>query len=162
MGDTCLDWSPWLNISEIVCIWYSGWLWLRTSASDLSVYCRLNSILIHLYCSCVSADTEMRFGGLISTSNIVTGEIVTVESDSDLLWTISIKKAWSLVGVYDFKTLHSTLYMLDDRWLPAWGVSYLIHCSSMFTLISILYRAAIGANLVEKNLHLLLNGGYNR
>lgn len=39
------------------------------------------------------SDTEMRFGGLISTSNMVTGEIVTVKSDSDLLWTISIKKA---------------------------------------------------------------------
>ncbi|CAA2971850.1 thiamine pyrophosphokinase 1 isoform X1 [Olea europaea subsp. europaea] len=38
-------------------------------------------------------DTEMRFGGLISTSNIVKGEIVTVRSESDLLWTISIKKA---------------------------------------------------------------------
>ncbi|XP_007050883.2 PREDICTED: thiamine pyrophosphokinase 1 isoform X2 [Theobroma cacao] len=37
-------------------------------------------------------ETEMRFGGLISTSNIVTGEKVTVRSDSDLLWTISIKK----------------------------------------------------------------------
>ncbi|KAK7396881.1 hypothetical protein VNO78_18043 [Psophocarpus tetragonolobus] len=37
-------------------------------------------------------DTAMGFGGLISTSNIVKGEIVTVQSDSDLLWTISIKK----------------------------------------------------------------------
>ncbi|KAK6940966.1 thiamine pyrophosphokinase, thiamine-binding domain [Dillenia turbinata] len=37
-------------------------------------------------------DTEMRFGGLISTSNIVKGERVTVKSDSNLLWTISIKK----------------------------------------------------------------------
>ncbi|ESW35093.1 hypothetical protein PHAVU_001G206100 [Phaseolus vulgaris] len=37
-------------------------------------------------------DTAMRFGGLISTSNVVKGEIVTVQSDSDLLWTISIKK----------------------------------------------------------------------
>ncbi|XP_022727737.1 thiamine pyrophosphokinase 1-like isoform X1 [Durio zibethinus] len=37
-------------------------------------------------------NTEMRFGGLISTSNIVTGDKVTVQSDSDLLWTISIKK----------------------------------------------------------------------
>ncbi|KAI4301398.1 hypothetical protein L6164_034681 [Bauhinia variegata] len=37
-------------------------------------------------------ETEMRFGGLVSTSNIVKGEIVTVQSDSDLLWTISIKK----------------------------------------------------------------------
>ncbi|XP_043718689.1 thiamine pyrophosphokinase 1-like [Telopea speciosissima] len=37
-------------------------------------------------------DTEMRFGGLISTSNIVQSENITVESDSDLLWTISIKK----------------------------------------------------------------------
>ncbi|KAK7284657.1 hypothetical protein RJT34_19407 [Clitoria ternatea] len=37
-------------------------------------------------------DTAMRFGGLVSTSNIVNGDIVTVQSDSDLLWTISIKK----------------------------------------------------------------------
>ncbi|KFK42645.1 hypothetical protein AALP_AA1G022000 [Arabis alpina] len=37
-------------------------------------------------------NTEMRFGGLISTSNLVKGEKITVESDSDLLWTISIKK----------------------------------------------------------------------
>lgn len=38
-------------------------------------------------------NTEMRFGGLISTSNIVKGDIVTVRSDSDLLWTISIKNS---------------------------------------------------------------------
>ncbi|GFP85607.1 thiamine pyrophosphokinase 1 [Phtheirospermum japonicum] len=38
------------------------------------------------------SDTEMKFGGLISTSNIVKGEIVTVQSDADLLWTISINK----------------------------------------------------------------------
>ncbi|KAA8543110.1 hypothetical protein F0562_021395 [Nyssa sinensis] len=38
------------------------------------------------------ADTQMSFGGLISTSNIVKGEKITVQSDSDLLWTISIKK----------------------------------------------------------------------
>ncbi|KAL8252931.1 hypothetical protein R6Q59_036624 [Mikania micrantha] len=37
-------------------------------------------------------NTEMRFGGLVSTSNIVKGETVTVTSDSDLLWTISLKK----------------------------------------------------------------------
>lgn len=37
-------------------------------------------------------NTEMSFGGLISTSNIVRGEKITVRSDSDLLWTISIKK----------------------------------------------------------------------
>lgn len=36
-------------------------------------------------------DTEMKFGGLISTSNIVKEEKVTVQSDSDLLWTISLK-----------------------------------------------------------------------
>lgn len=36
-------------------------------------------------------NTETRFGGLVSTSNIVKGEKVTVRSDSDLLWTISIK-----------------------------------------------------------------------
>ncbi|AEE27490.1 unnamed protein product [Arabidopsis thaliana] len=38
------------------------------------------------------SNTEMRFGGLISTSNLVKEEKITVESDSDLLWTISIKK----------------------------------------------------------------------
>ncbi|XP_057965568.1 thiamine pyrophosphokinase 1 isoform X2 [Malania oleifera] len=37
-------------------------------------------------------ETEMRFGGLVSTSNIVIAEKVTVQSDADLLWTISIKK----------------------------------------------------------------------
>ncbi|KAK4418145.1 Thiamine pyrophosphokinase [Sesamum alatum] len=37
-------------------------------------------------------DAEMRFGGLISTSNIVKGDVVTVRSDADLLWTISLKK----------------------------------------------------------------------
>uniref|UniRef100_A0A7C8ZST0 Thiamine pyrophosphokinase n=2 Tax=Opuntia streptacantha TaxID=393608 RepID=A0A7C8ZST0_OPUST len=36
-------------------------------------------------------DTEMKFGGLVSTSNIITGDTVTVYSDSDLLWTVSIK-----------------------------------------------------------------------
>nr|XP_009765119.1 PREDICTED: thiamin pyrophosphokinase 1-like [Nicotiana sylvestris] len=36
--------------------------------------------------------TEIRFGGLVSTSNIVKENIVTVQSESDLLWTISIKK----------------------------------------------------------------------
>ncbi|KAL4603594.1 hypothetical protein ACB092_10G135200 [Castanea dentata] len=36
-------------------------------------------------------NTEMRFGGLISTSNVVKGEKITVESDADLIWTISVK-----------------------------------------------------------------------
>nr|GMD71722.1 thiamine pyrophosphokinase 1 isoform X2 [Ipomoea batatas] len=37
-------------------------------------------------------NAEMKFGGLISTSNIVKEAQVTVQSESDLLWTISIKK----------------------------------------------------------------------
>ncbi|KAI5680432.1 hypothetical protein M9H77_01659 [Catharanthus roseus] len=37
-------------------------------------------------------NTEMRFGGLVSTSNIVKENIITVHSESDLLWTISIRK----------------------------------------------------------------------
>ncbi|KAG6479870.1 hypothetical protein ZIOFF_063346 [Zingiber officinale] len=37
-------------------------------------------------------DTGMSFGSLISTSNIVLAEKITVKSDTDLLWTISIKK----------------------------------------------------------------------
>ncbi|KAJ4727662.1 Thiamine pyrophosphokinase [Melia azedarach] len=37
-------------------------------------------------------DTEMSFGGLVSTSNIAKASKITVRSDSDLLWTISIKK----------------------------------------------------------------------
>lgn len=40
----------------------------------------------------VTDETEMRFGGLVSTSNIVKGEKITVQSDSDLLWTITIKR----------------------------------------------------------------------
>ncbi|KAL9385000.1 hypothetical protein Peur_022010 [Populus x canadensis] len=36
-------------------------------------------------------NTEMRFGGVVSTSNLVRGEKITVQSSSDLLWTISIK-----------------------------------------------------------------------
>ncbi|XP_050366197.1 thiamine pyrophosphokinase 1 isoform X2 [Argentina anserina] len=37
-------------------------------------------------------ETEMRFGGLISTSNLVKEDKITVQSDSDLLWTITIKR----------------------------------------------------------------------
>uniref|UniRef100_A0A0D9WFQ7 Thiamine pyrophosphokinase n=1 Tax=Leersia perrieri TaxID=77586 RepID=A0A0D9WFQ7_9ORYZ len=36
-------------------------------------------------------DTSMSFGGLISTSNIVEEESVTINSDSDLIWTISLR-----------------------------------------------------------------------
>ncbi|KAJ4783345.1 thiamine pyrophosphokinase 1 [Rhynchospora pubera] len=38
------------------------------------------------------SDTAMSFGGLISTSNVVKEDKVTVSSDADLIWTISIKK----------------------------------------------------------------------
>ncbi|XP_062019700.1 thiamine pyrophosphokinase 1 isoform X2 [Rosa rugosa] len=37
-------------------------------------------------------ETEMKFGGLISTSNLVKEDKITVQSDSDLLWTITIKR----------------------------------------------------------------------
>ncbi|MCL7050774.1 hypothetical protein MKW94_006521 [Papaver nudicaule] len=37
-------------------------------------------------------DTEMKFGGLVSTSNMVREEKITVKSDSDLLWTISVRR----------------------------------------------------------------------
>ncbi|GAA0160929.1 kinase [Lithospermum erythrorhizon] len=37
-------------------------------------------------------DAEMSFGKLVSTSNSVQGDVVTVTSDSDLLWTITIKR----------------------------------------------------------------------
>uniref|UniRef100_A0A453APB8 Thiamin pyrophosphokinase thiamin-binding domain-containing protein n=5 Tax=Triticinae TaxID=1648030 RepID=A0A453APB8_AEGTS len=33
----------------------------------------------------------MRFGSMISTSNIVDSDKVTVQSDADLLWTISLR-----------------------------------------------------------------------
>ncbi|KAL6766471.1 TPK1 [Auxenochlorella protothecoides x Auxenochlorella symbiontica] len=36
-------------------------------------------------------DTEMRMGGLLSTSNILEAEEVVVESDSDLIWTVQCK-----------------------------------------------------------------------
>ncbi|XP_078439531.1 thiamine pyrophosphokinase1 isoform X2 [Wolffia australiana] len=35
---------------------------------------------------------EMHFGGVISTSNIVREEKITISSDSDILWTISIRR----------------------------------------------------------------------
>ncbi|KAI0510364.1 hypothetical protein KFK09_010965 [Dendrobium nobile] len=38
-------------------------------------------------------ETGMHFGGLVSTSNIVREKKVTVHSDTDLLWTISIRKS---------------------------------------------------------------------
>nr|ACG28522.1 thiamin pyrophosphokinase 1 [Zea mays] len=37
-------------------------------------------------------NTSMSFGGLISTSNIVEEDKVTVTSDSDLMWTTSLRK----------------------------------------------------------------------
>jgi thiamine pyrophosphokinase len=37
-------------------------------------------------------NTSMRYGGLISTSNIVEEDKVTVSADSDLIWTISLQK----------------------------------------------------------------------
>ncbi|NP_001152100.1 thiamin pyrophosphokinase 1 isoform X2 [Zea mays] len=37
------------------------------------------------------SESKMRFGSMISTSNIVQSEKVTVESDADLLWTISLR-----------------------------------------------------------------------
>lgn len=36
--------------------------------------------------------TSMQFGGLISTSNIQINDVVTVHSDADLVWTISLQK----------------------------------------------------------------------
>ncbi|KAK4782505.1 hypothetical protein SAY86_016607 [Trapa natans] len=38
-------------------------------------------------------EAKMELGGLVSTSNMVNKEKVTVHSDTDLLWTISIKKS---------------------------------------------------------------------
>uniref|UniRef100_A0A0D9V0S3 Thiamine pyrophosphokinase n=2 Tax=Leersia perrieri TaxID=77586 RepID=A0A0D9V0S3_9ORYZ len=37
------------------------------------------------------SEAKMRFGSMISTSNIVHAEKVTVQSDADLLWTISLR-----------------------------------------------------------------------
>jgi len=44
-----------------------------------------------LNCTSYSDNTSMRYGGLISTSNIVDEDKVTVTSDSDLIWTISLR-----------------------------------------------------------------------
>lgn len=49
--------------------------------------------MISFFLSVISADAEMVFGGLISTSNLVTGDIVCVHSDTDLIWTICIKSS---------------------------------------------------------------------
>nr|CAB3479340.1 unnamed protein product [Digitaria exilis] len=40
-------------------------------------------------------NTSMSYGGLVSTSNIVDDDRVTVTSDSDLIWTISLRKSES-------------------------------------------------------------------
>jgi len=53
---------------------------------------QIDLIILGFFYNRLTGNTEMRFGGLISTSNLVKEEIITVESDSDLLWTISIKK----------------------------------------------------------------------
>lgn len=39
-----------------------------------------------------AGDTGMSFGGLVSTSNIVREDRISVQSDADLLWTISVRK----------------------------------------------------------------------
>ena len=75
---------------------------LSVSSSFLSLYnyipcTSILSSLMHFHMNCIhAADTEMRFGGLISTSNIVKGEVITVHSTSDLLWTVSLKKLWRI------------------------------------------------------------------
>lgn len=70
---------------------------IHIQSSVAGPHCGLIPIGMPSGCSTTSglkwnlADTEMKFGGLISTSNIVTEDTVTVQSDSDLLWTISIR-----------------------------------------------------------------------
>ena len=39
----------------------------------------------------LSDNTSMSYGGLVSTSNIVDDDKITVTSDSDLIWTISLR-----------------------------------------------------------------------
>lgn len=43
---------------------------------------------MHFLCT---DNTSMNYGGLISTSNIVEEDKVTVTSESDLIWTISLQ-----------------------------------------------------------------------
>lgn len=50
------------------------------------------SDVIYVLDDCTADDAEMKFGGLVSTSNMVKADIVTVRSDADLLWTVSIKR----------------------------------------------------------------------
>lgn len=38
-------------------------------------------------------DTEMCFGGLVSTSNLIEADEVEVESDVDLVWTTQLRSA---------------------------------------------------------------------
>lgn len=42
--------------------------------------------------ACSADKTEMRFGGLVSTSNIIDADQIEVESDSDLLWTTELNE----------------------------------------------------------------------
>ncbi|KAK9726295.1 hypothetical protein RND81_05G204400 [Saponaria officinalis] len=70
---------------------------IHIQSSIVGPHCGLIPIGMTAACSTTSGlkwnlnGTEMKFGGLVSTSNLVTGDAVTVQSDADLVWTISIK-----------------------------------------------------------------------
>ena len=42
--------------------------------------------------------TEMRFGGLVSTSNLLEADEVHVESDADLIWTTQLHEGGGSSG----------------------------------------------------------------
>lgn len=69
-----------------------GGIWVKTSHLIILFSCMVVCQHLISYAPLSSPDnTSMSYGGLVSTSNIVDDDKVTVTSDSDLIWTISLR-----------------------------------------------------------------------
>uniref|UniRef100_A0A452YYI3 Thiamine pyrophosphokinase n=3 Tax=Aegilops tauschii subsp. strangulata TaxID=200361 RepID=A0A452YYI3_AEGTS len=69
----------------------TGLRWNLGKCFTWSISCGVIQQQLMFQCIFSSDNTHMSFGGLISTSNIVDEDQVMVTSDSDLIWTISLR-----------------------------------------------------------------------